>query len=98
MGEKTEKIKVLVVDDEKRIRFTISAHRRVSGYAVTEAATPAEAIGAFNRDQFHGVVSDISMGDMDGFMLRDAIRSISPDVPIIFLTAMQNDSGDRKSV
>jgi phosphoserine phosphatase RsbU/P len=94
MEEKKEKIKVLVVDDEKLIRFTISAYLRVSGYAVTEAATPAEAIGAFKRDQFHVVVSDISMGDMDGFMLRDAIRSISPDVPIIFLTAMQNDSGN----
>ena len=92
-GEDT-KLKVLILDDERLVRFTIGAYLRTSGYFVTEATTPEEAVLKLKREEFHAIVSDVVMGEVDGFMFRDLVRTWEKDIPIIFLTSMMNDSGN----
>ena len=88
------KFKILVLDDEKLIRFTISAYLTSAGFAVTSVATPEEAMGYVKRERFHAIVSDVMMGETDGFMFRSLVREVDERVPIVFLTAMLNDAGN----
>ena len=88
------KMQVLMLDDERLVRFTIGTYLKASGFNVHEASTPDEAIGILRRTQIHVVVSDVSMGDVDGFMFRDMVRSFNADIPIVFLTAMVNDENN----
>lgn len=83
--------RVLLLDDEKLVRFTISAYLKGAGYAVTAAATPEEAIGHLKRSVFDAIVSDVVMGEVDGFMFRDMVRARDASVPFVFLTSMVND-------
>ena len=90
----SDKLKILVLDDEKLVRFTISAYLTGAGFAVTAVASLEEAMGYVKRERFHAIVSDIMMGEMDGFMFRSLVREIDERVPFVFLTSMLNDSGN----
>ena len=89
-----DKLKVLVLDDEKLVRFTISAYLKGADFTVSDAETPTEAIACLKRERFHAIVSDVMMGDMDGFMFRSLVREIDETIPVVFLTSMMNDVGN----
>ena len=86
------RLKVLVVDDERLIRFTLSAILRSAGYDVVEASSPAEAMGKVRAFSFNAIISDVLMGDVDGFMLRDGVRELNKTIPIVFLTSLVNEN------
>ena len=87
--------KILVVDDERLIRLTISAKLRKEGYESIAAASVEEAVSVFKRapTTFSAIISDIMMGEMDGFVFRDIVRGIEPKIPIFFLTALDPEEG-----
>ena len=89
--------KILVVDDEKLIRLTISAKLRKEGYEVVASASVEEAVTALKKapKTFNAIISDIMMGEMDGFVFRDIVRGIEPKMPIFFLTALDPEEGGR---
>lgn len=80
--------RILVVDDERLVRFTLSAWLKASRFAVTAVATPEEAVAALREGAYDAVLSDVMMGAVDGFMFRDAVRGFNARIPIIFLTAL----------
>lgn len=86
---------LLVVDDEKFVRLTVGAKLRAAGYAVVTAATVDEAVAAIKSQPggFTAVVSDIMMGDMDGFMFRDIVRGMDSGMPFFFMTALDPEEG-----
>lgn len=86
--------RVLLVDDERLVRFTISSYLKRSNFEVTEAASPAEAMNFVKRNHYDAIISDVSMGDVDGFVFRDMVRQFDTGVPVIFLTSMVNDYGN----
>lgn len=83
--------RVLLVDDEKLVRFTISSYLRRANFEITEAASPEEAMAFVKRTHFDAILSDVVMGEIDGFVFRDMIRQFDMSVPVIFLTSMVND-------
>ena len=85
------KLKVLIVDDERFVRFTLSAILRSAGYEVADAGSSEEGLNKLKRDQFHVIVTDVMMGAIDGFMFRDGIRDFNKTIPIIFLTSLVNE-------
>ena len=87
--------KILVVDDEKLIRLTISAKLKKEGYEVVSAASVADAVAVLKKapKSFSVIISDIMMGEMDGFVFRDIVRGIEPKIPIFFLTALDPEEG-----
>ena len=89
------KAKILIVDDEKLIRLTLSAKLKKVGYYTVAVDGVESAVAEFKRnpDSFSAVITDIMMGDMDGFMFRDIIRGFDPTVPIFFLTALDPEEG-----
>ena len=82
-----DKVKILVVDDEPRMRKLVNDFLSRKGYAVTEASNGREACDIFEKERDTAlVILDVMMPVMDGWAACREIREIS-DVPIIMLTA-----------
>ena len=81
--------RVLVVDDELLIRWSLSEALTAAGYAVVEGRDAAEARQAI-RDQDHKpdlVVLDYRLPDSNDLGLLTTIRHEAPTVPVILMTA-----------
>ena len=88
-----EKYKILVVDDESRMRKLVSDFLVKNQYQVLEAADGEEALDVFFRENDIAlVILDVMMPRMDGWQVCKEIRAESK-VPIIMLTA-KNDERD----
>jgi DNA-binding response OmpR family regulator len=84
------KEKILVVDDEERMRKLIRAYLVKEGYEVFEAENGVQALTVFKQQKIHLIILDIMMPVMDGWEVCKEIRKNS-HVPIIFLTAKGED-------
>ena len=82
-----ETIKILVVDDEPRMRKLVKDFLSAKGYEVLEAADGEEAVERFMGDrEIALLILDVMMPKMDGWEVVKAVRQYSR-VPIIMLTA-----------
>lgn len=87
--------KILVVDDEKLIRLTISAKLKSVGYVPVAVGTVEEAVSILKTShrEFRAIITDIMMGDMDGFVFRDIVRGYDSTLPMFFMTALDPEEG-----
>ncbi|MFT6133857.1 MAG: signal transduction histidine kinase [Cyclobacteriaceae bacterium] len=94
-------MKILVVEDEKNIRETISDILESQGYQVIEASNGlVGSIKAVN-ERPHLILCDINMPEMNGFEMLCALKSVlSKKVlpPFIFLTALVNREDTRRGM
>ncbi len=82
-----DNIKILVVDDEERMRRLVKDFLTKKGYAVIEASNGREALDLFYKDSsIDLVILDVMMPVMDGWATLREIRETSK-IPIIMLTA-----------
>ncbi|MFZ5644272.1 MAG: response regulator transcription factor [Bacillota bacterium] len=88
-----KEIKILIVDDEAKIRELLRAYLEKEGYAVDEAENGFEALGKFSETEYDLIVMDLMMPGMDGLDLCREIRKRS-EIPVIMLTA-RGDEIDR---
>ena len=91
-----EKTRVLVIDDERLIRLTLNAKLKQIGYTSVCVASIPEAVVLLNDGgykQFKAIITDIMMGDMDGFVFRDIVRGMDETMPIFFMTALDPEEG-----
>lgn len=88
------KKKILIADDEMRMRILISDFLTNEGYEIIEAADGKEAIEKFLDDTtIHLVILDIMMPYFNGWEVCEEIREISK-VPIIMLTAKNTENDE----
>lgn len=78
--------RILIVDDEEKIRTIIKKYAEYEGYETDEAAGGVEAISKVRRGSYSLIIMDIMMPDIDGFECCTRIRSICSS-PIIMLSA-----------
>ena len=78
---------ILVADDERSIRLTLETGLTLNGFRVTCARTGREAVEAARVLHFDAVISDVLMPDGDGLEVVRQMRTVSPGVPIILITA-----------
>lgn len=81
---------ILIIDDEKSIRKTLSEILSYEGYKVEEAADGAEGFKMFKDKQYDAVLCDIKMPKMDGLEFLEKAREINTDVPIIMVSGHGN--------
>lgn len=82
-----DKIKILVVDDESRMRKLVRDFLEREGFHVLEAGDGEEAMDRFYEDkEISLIILDVMMPKMDGWQVCREIRQVSK-VPIIMLTA-----------
>jgi two-component system response regulator AtoC len=79
--------RILVVDDEARMRRILEIMLRKVGHEVLSAGNGVEALTLFKRETTDLVITDLRMPEMDGLELLRRIRELDPDLPVIVITA-----------
>lgn len=78
--------RILVVDDEKKIREVIKTYAEFEGHEVVEAVDGIDAIEKVKENDFDVIVMDIMMPRLDGFSSYKEIKKIK-DIPVLMLSA-----------
>lgn len=81
-----EKTRILIADDEERIREIIREYTNPEGFEIDEAADGEEALAHFASHEYDLVILDVMMPRQDGWKVCREIRR-SSQVPVIMLTA-----------
>lgn len=83
-----EEIKILIVEDEKKIADAISKGLGELGYSVETAYDGKIGLRLFGNGGFNLVILDVNLPGLNGYDLCKAIRSRNRHVPVIMLTAL----------
>lgn len=78
--------KLLIIDDDEDIRFTLMEICEASGYCVTTTARGSEGLKYLMQEPFDLIIVDYHMPEWDGLTTVKRIRAHSQDVPILVLT------------
>jgi putative nucleotidyltransferase with HDIG domain len=84
--EKNDKPKILVVDDERSIRDSITAYLRHIGYQVSSCSDGESALEAFNSNSCPLVLTDLMMPGMTGHELLTKIKKVDETAEVILMT------------
>lgn len=79
-------MKILIVDDETKIRTIIRKYAEFEGFEVEEASDGMQAVTKCSLENFDLVIMDVMMPELDGFSAVRKIRKES-DVPVLMLSA-----------
>ncbi len=81
---------ILIIDDEKAIRKTLSEILSYEGYKIDEAGDGEEGLKKFSEKIYDVVLCDIKMPKVDGIEFLEKSKDINPDVPIIMISGHGN--------
>jgi two-component system nitrogen regulation response regulator GlnG len=84
--EKTLK-KILIVDDEEVVCWTLQRALERAGHAVTVAASAEQALALMAEEEPDAIILDVRLPGMDGLTALGRIRELVGDVPVIMVTA-----------
>ena len=82
--------KILIIDDEKAIRKTLSEILSFEGYEIEEAADGEEALRMFKSKNYDVVLCDIKMPKVDGIEFLQQATEHNPDTPVIMISGHGN--------
>lgn len=81
---------ILIIDDEKAIRKTLSEILSFEGYKIEEAADGEEGLKKFREKNYDLVLCDIKMPKVDGIEFLQKAGETNPDIPIIMISGHGN--------
>jgi DNA-binding response OmpR family regulator len=79
--------RILIVDDERNIRYTLQMVLRAKGYHVDVASNGEEALDKGREQHYEVVLVDLQMPKMGGLELLRSLRGLSPETGVVILTA-----------
>ncbi len=79
--------RVLIIDDDESLLKIMEHHLTKEGMDVTIALTGEEGLSKFKDGEFSAVITDIKLPEMDGMELLSRIKALSPETPVIVITA-----------
>ncbi|MEW6200448.1 MAG: sigma-54 dependent transcriptional regulator [bacterium] len=79
-------IRVLIVDDEKRILTGLSKALESMNYYVETTTSPIKALNGVENKNFDVLITDLIMPHMDGIELLEKVKDKAPELPVIILT------------
>lgn len=82
--------KILIVDDEIKIREVVNEYAKASGFECDGAENGKVALDLVSKNDYDCVILDIMMPELDGFSACQKIKEIK-DVPVILLSARQEE-------
>lgn len=83
-------IKILVAEDDKDLGALVKARLGLAGYDATLCRDGEEALEAFCGGSYDLVVTDVMMPRLDGFGLAERLREADANVPLLFMTALDD--------
>ena len=85
------RVSILVVDDELDAAKVLAKILKKKGYRIQLAANGLEALQKLHRNNFELVITDILMPKLDGIQLLEQIREEWPTLPVIVMTALDDE-------
>ena len=82
-----QKGRLLIIDDEERLRNLLARILQLEGYEVTTAANGKEGLRKLQQEPIHVVLSDVKLPDSNGIELTEQIKTNWPATEVIVLTA-----------
>jgi DNA-binding NtrC family response regulator len=79
--------RVLVIDDDASLRFTLEAVLSDAGFVVEACESGASGLAGFEARGADVVLTDLAMPEMDGMQVLERLRAGDPSVPVLMLTA-----------
>jgi len=79
--------RILIVDDEKRMRHIIQLMLEREGFKTEQAENGKKALDMLKHKRFDMVITDLKMPEMDGLSFLEEVGKINPDFPIVVITA-----------
>ena len=79
--------RALVVEDNADLNKTVCTYLTNHGYEAVGCLNANDAYDALYEQVFDLIISDIMMPVVDGFEFVEAVRSVNPEIPILFMTA-----------
>jgi DNA-binding NtrC family response regulator len=98
MAERTEPVRLLLVDDEIGYLEVLSKRLTRRGYKVTTASSGTEAIRALRQWEFDLAVVDLKMEDMDGIEVLKVFKKMDPSLRVIMLTGHGSERAAREGI
>jgi two-component system nitrogen regulation response regulator NtrX len=80
-------MRVLIIDDEKNIRTSLSRFLELQESSADSAETGAEGIERVRKSFYDCILLDLKLPDLEGIQVLEKIRELDPFVPVILLTA-----------
>ena len=96
--KKTEKIKLLLVDDERGFVDVLSNRLRKRGIDVCPAYSGTEGIRALRKQDFDVALLDLKMEDMDGLEVLKIFKKMYPRMAVIMLTGHGSERAAKEGV
>lgn len=84
-------MRILLVEDDAAIVRALSELLRTEGYEVADASRQDDAIRLVERERFDAALLDVTLAQGTEFAVCAAAREAAPDMPIIFLTASDDE-------
>ncbi len=81
---------ILIIDDERAIRKTLTEILSYEGYKIDEASDGEEGLKKFSEKIYDVVLCDIKMPKMDGIEFLEKSKEVNPDVPVIMISGHGN--------
>lgn len=81
--------KILIAEDDKNLRNILVSTLKKENYSVAAADNGKTALDLFCNEKFDLVVTDVMMPVMDGNELCAELRKITPEIPVLMLTALE---------
>src|SRR5689334_5584450 len=81
---------ILIIDDEKAIRKTLTEILSFEGYKIEEASDGEEGLKTFKEKTYDVVLCDIKMPKLDGLEFLQKAGEVNPDIPIIMISGHGN--------
>ena len=88
-------VNILIVDDDRNIRFVLREVLELERFNVLEARDGASALEVYEKEHVDLVIVDIMMPRMDGYEFTRELREVDPRLPILMISAKQMPE-DRK--
>ena len=83
--------KILLAEDDSNLGLLLKNYLTAKNYETTLSVNGSLALEAFSKDNFGLCILDIMMPEMDGLTLAKEIRLTRPDIPILFLSAKNQE-------
>jgi len=84
----TDKLRILIVDDEPDITIALKLYLEIQGFQVDAFTDPGNALAQFKAGFYQLLILDIKMPEMNGFELYTEIKKKDKTVKVFFLTAL----------